>query len=182
MEEYNEFVGRLMGCLAVSGLDYAFTGALAVSFYGSPRTTSDIDIIVAVGAQSEVKKKLMTALQCAGVKAEERKIDQALASGFKIASFKDKTTPYTIDIIFQESLEKQTGQIAGVTAYLQKPEALINAKLRMIKATIPPERATKDKEDIQSILAFTKVDLEAVKRQAKKDKTTHILDNLTGPS
>lgn len=49
MEEYNEFVCRLMKCLEVSGLDYAFTGALAVSFYGSPRTTSDIDILVAVG-------------------------------------------------------------------------------------------------------------------------------------
>lgn len=129
-----------------------------------------------------MKKKLMAALQCAGVKAQERKIDQALASGFKIASFKDKSTPYTIDIIFQESLEKQTGQITGATAYLQKPEALINAKLRKVKATIPQERATKDKEDIQAILAFTKVDLEAIKRQAKKDKTTHILDSLTGPS
>jgi hypothetical protein len=38
----------------------------------------------------------------------------------------------------------------------------------MIKATIDPARSAKDKKDIRGILEFTKVDLAAVKGQAKK--------------
>lgn len=56
---------------------------------------------------------------------------------------------------------------------------MIAAKLRMIKATLPPERAIKDTEDVKAILAFTIVDVEAVKRQAQKDKTLQIFKALT---
>ena len=55
---------------------------------------------------------------------------------------------------------------------------MIAAKLRMIKATLSAEAQTKDKKDIRGILKFTKVDLEAVKRQAKKDKTLEVLNAL----
>jgi hypothetical protein len=54
-------------------LDYAFTGALAVSFYGSPRTTSDVDVIVAAAAKEDVKRKVIEVLLCAGLEADERK-------------------------------------------------------------------------------------------------------------
>jgi hypothetical protein len=48
----------------------------------------------------------------------------------------------------------------------------------MIKATKPRERALKDEEDVKAILEFTKVDLEAVKKQAKQDGTLTILEGL----
>jgi hypothetical protein len=48
----------------------------------------------------------------------------------------------------------------------------------MVKATVPRERAVKDEEDVKAVLAFTKVDLDAVKRQAKKDKTLAVLEGL----
>jgi hypothetical protein len=38
----------------------------------------------------------------------------------------------------------------------------------MIKATVPRERALKDAEDVKAILKFTKVDVETVKKQAKR--------------
>jgi hypothetical protein len=59
------------------------------------------------------------------------------------------------------------------------PKDLVLAKLRMIKATKPRERALKDEEDIKAILNFTKVDVEAVKRQAEKDNTSALFDALT---
>ncbi|MBD3206251.1 hypothetical protein GF319_07900 [Candidatus Bathyarchaeota archaeon] len=37
---------RLIKELNKSQQDYMFTGALAVSYYGRPRTTTDIDIII----------------------------------------------------------------------------------------------------------------------------------------
>ena len=55
---------------------------------------------------------------------------------------------------------------------------MIASKFRMIKATLPPERATKDKDDVKAILAFTKVDVEEIKKQAQKDKTLEIFKEL----
>jgi hypothetical protein len=48
----------------------------------------------------------------------------------------------------------------------------------MIKATMPQERAAKDKEDVKAVLTFANVNVEAVKQQAKKDGTHEILENL----
>jgi hypothetical protein len=179
VEEYNELVSRLVRCLHNSSLDYAFTGALAVSFYGSPRTTSDVDVMIAVAAKEDVKRRVIAVLQCAGVEADERKIENALTSGFSVANLKDKATPYSVDIIFStEKLCKQLGEVAGLSSYLQTPESLIASKLRMIKVTVPKERASKDIEDVKAILAFTKVNLGGVKRQAKKEKTLEILETI----
>ena len=179
MEAYYAFVQKVVLAFEGAGLDYAFTGALATSFYGTPRTTSDIDVIVAVASEADVKAKLITALHRAGLAVDEHKIDSALTSSFKIATFKDTTSPYCIDVIFSsEKLDKRAGKIAGLNTFFQSPEGLIAAKLRMIKATSPPERAAKDKTDIKGILKFTKVNLETVKEQAKKDKTLDVFEAL----
>ena len=160
-------------------MDYAFTGALAVSFYGSPRTTSGVDIIVAAASKEDEKRKVIEVLQCAGLEADERKIENALTSGYGIANLKDKVTPYSVDIIFAiGKLDKQFGKVAGLAGYLQKPEGLIAAKLRMIKVTVPKERALKDVEDVKAILAFTKVNLRRIRLRAKKEKTLEILENI----
>ena len=179
MDDFYRFAKRLAKAFACEGLDYAFTGALAVSFYGAPRTTTDIDVMVSVADDPEAKHKLVEALQQAGLEADERRIEQALTSGYNIATFKDKGSPYTVDVILSnKKLEKQAETIAGIRTFLQKPEGLILAKLKMIKATLPRERAVKDEEDVKAILTFTKVDIEAVKKKAKQDKTFEIFQSL----
>ena len=173
MDGFFGFVKKLACGFEKEGVDYAFTGALAASFYGVPRTTVDVDIIVAVSSK-EAKTKLVSALRLAGLQVDEKRIDDALTSGYKIATFKCKTSPYTVDVILSDSIKKRTGNIADLTTYLQPAEDLILAKLRMIKATIPRERAIKDEEDVRAIMRFTKVDKEAIQKQAKKDKTLEI--------
>jgi hypothetical protein len=178
MEAFYRFVRRLIDGFSDAGLDYAFTGALAVSLYGSPRTTTDVDIIVAVSGL-DVKVKVAAALRRAGLDVDERKLDIALTSGYRIASFRDKASPYTLDVIFLDgALRKRAGTVDGVSTFFQPPEDLILAKLRMIKATVPRERALKDEDDVKAILAFTKVDVEMVKKQARKDNTLGILESL----
>jgi len=143
-----------------------------------PRTTTDVDVIVAVSGL-DVKRKVAVALRRAGLEVDERKLDSALTSGYRIASFRDRATPYTLDVIFLDgALRKRAGTVGGVSTFFQLPEDLVLAKLRMIRATVPRERAVKDEEDVKAVLAFTKVDLEAVKRQAKKDKTLEVLEGL----
>jgi len=58
------------------------------------------------------------------------------------------------------------------------PEDLILAKLQMIKATVPRERALKDEEDVKAILRFTKVDVEAVKKRARKEGTLVVFEEI----
>jgi len=179
LEHYYAFVKKLVEAFESVKLDYAFTGALATSFYGVPRTTTDVDILIAVADESNLKRKVASALLKAGLEVDERKIETALPSGYKIATFKSKITPYTVDIILSDSkLEKKLGDIGGLQTFFQSPEGLIVSKLRMIRTTLPPERAIKDKEDVRSVLAFTKVNITAIRKQARKDKTLEIFDLL----
>jgi len=179
LEAYDGLVRRLVKGFESAGVDYAFTGALAVSFYGVPRTTVDVDVIVAV---SEVKwrARLFEALNAAGLVVDERKIEGALKSGYKIATFRDSKTAYSVDVVFSDrKLEKRAGTVAGLPCFYQTPEDLVLGKLRMIKATVPRERALKDVEDVRAVLRFTRVNVEAVKRQAERDSTLSIFETVT---
>jgi hypothetical protein len=49
----------------------------------------------------------------------------------------------------------------------------------MIKATVPRERALKDVEDVKAVLRFTRVNVEAVKKQAKRDSTISVFETVT---
>jgi hypothetical protein len=48
METLTGFIKKIVCALEVEKIDYAFTGALAGSYYGVPRTTADIDIIISM--------------------------------------------------------------------------------------------------------------------------------------
>ncbi|MGQ9545525.1 MAG: hypothetical protein ACUVQX_07040 [Candidatus Bathycorpusculaceae bacterium] len=178
MEAFYDFVRRLIRGFEGAGLDYAFTGALAVSFYGVPRTTVDVDVVVYV-PEGRHKEKLVYALKMAGLTVDEKEIEKALKSGYRIATFKDAKTPYSVDVILSEkAFEKKVGTVAGLRAFFQTPQDLILAKLRMIKATVPRERAFKDEEDVKAILKFTEVDVDAVREQAKRDSTIRIFEAI----
>lgn len=160
-----------------SKLDYMLTGALAASYYGVPRTTVDVDVVVKLAPENT--NFLATQLKSAGLRVSERKMEAAFKSGFKIITLEDEKTPFTVDIIFSEKkLDKKKGSILGIPTYYQTPEALILAKLRMIKATIPKERALKDKDDVKAILRYTKVNLKTLKDKASEEKTISILKEL----
>lgn len=160
-----------------SKLDYMFTGALAASYYGVPRTTVDVDVVVKLAPENT--NFLATQLKRAGLRVSKRKMESVFKSGFKIITLEDEKTPFTVDIIFSEKkLDKKKGSILGIPTYYQTPEALILAKLRMIKATIPKERALKDKDDVKAILRYTKVNLKTLKDKASEEKTISILKEL----
>lgn len=177
MNGYFGFVKKLIEGFEKEGLDYAFTGALAASFYGVPRTTADVDVIVAASSKT-AKNSLVSALRLAGLQVDEKRIDDALTSGYRIATFKCKTSPYMVDVILSDVVRKRAGAIADLVTYIQPAEDLVLAKLRMIKATVSRERAIKDKEDVRAILQFTRVEKEAIEKQAKKDGTLEIWKNL----
>jgi len=157
-----------------------FTGALAASYYGKARTTRDIDVVVAVVGRGW-RAKLVSALKQAGLVVDEERIDEALKSGYKIVTFKDGKSPLTVDVILSgKTLERRAGSILGLATFYQKPEDLILAKLRMIKATVLRERALKDVDDVKAVFKFTRVEVEAVRMRARKDSTLSVLEEILG--
>ena len=155
-----------------------FTGALAASYYGRARTTGDIDVVVAVRGRGW-RTKLVSALRQAGLVVDEKNIDDALKSGYRIVTFKDKKSPLTVDVILSgEKLEKKSGKILGLPTFYQTTEDFISAKLRMIKVTVPRERALKDIDDVKAVLKFSRVNLEVVREKAEKDNTIAILEEI----
>jgi len=66
LEAFEGLIKRIVGCFNAVGLDYMFTGALAVSYYGRARTTVDVDVVVAVSGR-EWRSKLVSTLKEAGL-------------------------------------------------------------------------------------------------------------------
>lgn len=179
LDTYLGLVRRLITSLNEAESDYMFTGAIAASYYGIPRTTMDVDLIVYVTQQHATN--LDHALEDAKIKIDQNRIREALESGYNIATLEDTLTPYTVDLILvREPLQKRAATISGLPTYIQTPEHLILSKLRMIKATVNRGKAAKDEEDIKSILKYTQVDLNQVKKTAKKENTHTILKTIIG--
>jgi hypothetical protein len=154
------------------------TGALAASYYGVPRTTMDIDIVVKIPLR-HLRTKIILPLRKAGFQINEKYVIKTLNSGYKIITVENKETPFTLDLIFSDKkLEKRAGTILGLPTFYQKPEDLILAKLRMVKATISRERASKDEDDVKAILKYTEVDMETLKKKAREEKTFTIFKRI----
>ncbi|MEM2344483.1 MAG: nucleotidyl transferase AbiEii/AbiGii toxin family protein, partial [Thermoproteota archaeon] len=148
------------------------------SFYGVPRTTVDIDIMVTVSSEKDIDK-LVSALKRARLKVEKETIRKVLKSGYNILTINDEKSPYSVDIVFSErKFKKREGTIFDVNTFFQDPEELILAKLRMIKATVSKDKAAKDIEDVKGIMKFTKIDLKRVRLKAKKEGTIKILEEM----
>jgi hypothetical protein len=171
-------VRRVAAALNRSGLQYALTGGLAASYYGHPRTTLDIDVLVATRELEPTR--LAKSLTEESIKAGARELSRALRSKYRIATVLDSKSPHRVDIIFKdERLERKAGRILGADTYYQRAESLILSKLRMIKATLQPERAATDRQDIKAILEAAHVNLVSIRRRARTQGTVELLDELT---
>ena len=162
------------------GYDYAITGAMAASYYGVPRTTSDVDFIVQVSIDE--LDKFLDKLAHGGLIVDKTMIKLQLASGYNIVSLQHERFPYQVDLIVQTEgrLERRPGTALGLRSYYQPPEQLILSKLRMIKATRPVERSFKDREDVKQILANTRVNKEVILNQAQQQTTIEIAREILG--
>jgi hypothetical protein len=171
-------VRRVVGALNRSGLRYALTGGVAASYYGRPRTTLDVDVLV-VTKESELTR-LAKSLTDKGIKAGAKELSRAWRSKYRIATVLDSKSPHRLDIIFADQrLERKAGPILGTHTYYQTAESLILSKLRMIKATIQPERAATDRQDIKAILKAAHVNLASLRRRARAQGTLELLGGLT---
>jgi len=177
MQGFSRFVERIVSALNSGRVKYMLTGAMASSYYGRPRTTIDLDVIIS--CSREELPGLARKLRTAGLQVNLRMLRECWQSDYRILTATDKWTPHTLDMIFSdEKLLRRRGRILGRRTYYQSPESLILAKLRMLKVTMQPERAENDREDIRAILKSTKMNLKSLRKHARSQGTFDILANL----
>ncbi len=125
-------------------------------------------------------ERLHALLDKLGLKTERNITRRQLDAGHNITTISDEHSSYQADFIIQKKgrLQKRAGYLGRTRTFYHAPEALILAKLRMVKATRPKERSVKDREDIRAILHNTKVDKPRILRLARKETTLTIFQEI----
>lgn len=151
---------------------------MAASYYGVPRTTLDIDFLVNV-SEDELDEFLDQLSQC-GLEVNKNRIRRQLSAGYNVLTLYEKASPRHADFIIEteKKLRKRSGTFLGLKTYYQEPQALILAKLRIIRATQAQERSQKDRGDIRAIMAHEKIDVGRLLRSAAREGTEEILRDI----
>jgi hypothetical protein len=133
-----DLLSRLVPVLEDAGVPYMLTGSVASSAHGMPRSTRDLDIVIA-----PTRPQLMALIgQFPGSHyyADEQQALEALAnrSQFNVIDF---AGGWKIDFIIAEDsehgrnamLRRKQIEVAGNAVYVASPEDVIIAKLRWAK-------------------------------------------------
>lgn len=160
-------------------IPYVVTGGIAVSYWGLPRTTHDIDIIIEIDSSktNEILKAFKKEFYISREGIEgmlEHNISFNIIhneSGFKIDFWPiDKKDSHKIAEFKRASKENVFGKkISMIT-----PEDLIITKLQWFKDS----DSSRHLEDIKSIFKISKVDLDYVKNWAEKQGTMEIFNKI----
>jgi hypothetical protein len=174
--KFDSFVKRVIRELNRGGLEYALTGALAVSYYGRPRTTSDVDVIIRVSPAGF--PELVKVLRRARLKVAEGVLERAWDSRYKIASFED-VDGLRLDIMMTgEAIPRRPVKILGEEAFLQDPTWLLLSKLRLMKVTLDGDRRSLDRQDVLSVLRNAEVDIGMLREESRRQLTFDVLQEL----
>jgi len=133
-----EFLKDIITTLEQTGIAYMVSGSISSTFYGRPRSTQDVDIVIE--ASSENLQALVTALQNKNYYADEQAAKEALShttlfnvfdatSGYKADLIIRKNRPYSVE----EFNRRKSIYMLSQTLYLVAPEDAILSKLEWAK-------------------------------------------------
>lgn len=141
-------VGRVLRALETAGVPYMLTGSFASAFHGAPRTTQDIDIVIAptLGSLQRLIKEFPeesyylsrdAALQAYGSEGLFNVID--FDSGWKIDFIVRKSRRFSVE----EFERRHQADMLGVTLFVASAEDVILSKLEWAKLS-QSERQIRD--------------------------------------
>jgi len=136
MKERAQFLGRLIELLDQAGVPAMVSGSLASSFHGQPRTTNDVDVIIAptpeqleaflaaIGSDYYVSPE--AARQALRSRGMFNVIDSS--SGWKADFILRKDRPFSVE----EFGRRRPAEIMGVRVNVAAPEDVILSKLEWV--------------------------------------------------
>ena len=161
-------------------IPYIITGGMAVSVWGRPRSTADIDIIVELFSKNihRLAKELLMVNK--DVYISEDAIKEALEYKGEF-NFIDPQSQLKVDfwivkdVFNKNEIERAVSQeFEGYKIKFVSPEDLVLSKLLWYKGS----NSTRHLDDTKSVLAITKINLKYVKEWAKRQGTIEILEKL----
>lgn len=148
MRSFREFCKAALKALNDGGVEYVIVGGLAAVYYGRPRTTMDLDLVVKFEPSSV--ERLCAALLKYGFDVSPREMQDAVRERVHVSVF-DKNSPYRLDLKWSATALDETSlarkkrvEIYGEEAWIESPENLIAGKLLF--------GSPQDLEDIQAVL------------------------------
>ena len=178
--EIEDFLTKIAGILDKLKIPYIITGGMAVSVWGRPRFTADIDIVVEL-----LEKNInLLAKELLGVDKDVYVSEEAMREALEIKgefNFIHPQSQLKVDFwVAKDDFNKQeikraiTKEIEGKKVRFASPEDLILSKLLWYQLS----ESTRQLEDIESVFRISKVDMDYIKKAAEKQGTLEILENL----
>lgn len=148
-----EVLRRITAALDSAGIPYMLTGSFASAHYGAPRSTLDLDIVIA--ANREQVRAFITSLPIDEYYAD---LNAALDAHDRQSLFNiiDTVTGWKIDLIFRKSRpfsqeefrRRQVAKIQNLPLFIVSAEDITIAKLEWAKLA----QSQRQLEDVASIL------------------------------
>jgi hypothetical protein len=149
----SEVLRRITAALDRAGIAYMLTGSFASAFHGAPRSTQDIDIVIA--ATSEQLRTFVESLPSGEYYAD---LDAALEAHKRQSLFNviDLATGWKIDLIMRKSRafsqeefgRRQPVHAQGLPLFIASAEDIVIAKLEWSKLA----QSQRQIEDVAAIL------------------------------
>ena len=153
---------RIIAKLDQAGIAYMLTGSFASAHYGSPRSTQDIDIVIAASAA-----QLQTFIQNLESNEYYAELDAALEAQRRESLFNviDLASGWKIDLIFRKSRpfsqeefgRRQRVSFQGLQLFVASAEDVIIAKLEWARLS----GSQRQIDDASAVLRVTHQDLDA---------------------
>jgi hypothetical protein len=177
--DFLDTVRRVSSVLDTLGLRYHLTGGIASSFYGEPRLTQDIDIVIKLDEKTVehvlagLAQGFITSDQAARDAVAQRKLFQALDR--KTSLKLDFHTACAIPGELDRSI--RTALVSGLSVPLVSKEDAIVSKLRWIQMG-----SAKSRDDVRAMLIdqTTLVDQELLLSLAKQLGVEALLREIEG--
>lgn len=178
--EIEDLLIKIVKILDKLKIPYIITGGMAVSVWGRPRYTADIDIVVEILPKNinSLAKKLLSIGK--DVYVSKKAMNDALERKGEF-NFIHPQSQLKVDFwVIKNEFNKQeikrgiSKDIFGYKINFVSPEDLILSKLLWHKDS----ESSRQLEDIRSVLKISKVDKKYLKTWAEKHGTIHTLNEL----
>jgi hypothetical protein len=129
---------RVIPVLDKAQVPYMLTGSVASSVHGMPRSTQDLDIVIA--ASEKQLQQIISEFQALDFYANEMQAATALVNGSQF-NVMDNITGWKVDFIFAEETEygrtalarRESIPVTGMAVHFARAEDVVIAKLRWAK-------------------------------------------------